>query len=470
MKTKTEAKQNLEEFLQKVNAEFGGETDWEAKKAEIAEETGAHRVGIKKDVTLTKYHDQGYIYTAHIGRTRFTVRMRPEDVGLDPKNPAHAEFIQKYSVLGSKLLLPSEILRKLDQIEAKIRRTVEKYGIPTKAGTFVPFKNVPAMKKEIKQLEHEYYAIRDEIIEKYDELKNQTEEFYKKFAVEAYRLVKKDPSYQPSGEEIKNFVNATMAYFPTVEGIYNSFYIEVEADLLPTTEFLVTQQERLELIRKRSAIYKKEIELIEKELTEDERVQAEREKTKLLIEKERKKLELQRLKIEENAIKEALAQKKKQYAQDLEETFADLAGAVHGIIYDTLTRVNDALKTHGALRAADTKSLSNLVEKVRTLMFEDDPDVKGWLLKLESIIDTPPQKRDPEDVRAAVETIREQAGKIILSLGRAPRTLREADLPEIEAALADLSVGPRQKRQLEFDLPVQVPQEPLERAPRSIAV
>lgn len=470
MRTKTEAKKNLEEFLQKVNAEFG-ETDWEKKRSEIAEETGAHRVGIKKDVTLTKYHDQGYIYTVHIGRTRFTVRMRPEDVGLDPKNPAHAEFIQKYSVLGSKLLLPSEILRKLDQIEAKIRRTVdEKYGIPTKVGTFVPFKNVPAMKKEIKQLEHEYYAIRDEIIEKYDELKKQTEEFYKKFAVEAYRLVKKDPSYQPSDEEIKNFVSATMAYFPTVEGIYNSFYIEVEANLLPTTEFLVTQQERLELVRKRSALYKKEIELIEKELTENERVQAEREKNQLLIEKERKKLELQRLKIEENAIKEALAQKKKQYAQDLEETFADLAGAVHGIIYDTLTRVDQALRTNGALRAADTKSLSSLVEKVRTLMFEDDPDVKGWLLKIQSIIDTPPQKRDAEDVRMAVQTIREQAGKIILSLGRAPRTLRGTDLPEIETALADLSVGPRQKRQLEFDLPAAQVQEPLERTPRSLAV
>lgn len=469
MKTKTEAKQNLEEFLQKVNAEFG-EADWEKKKAQIAEETGAHYVGIRKDVTATKYIDQGYIYTPHVGRTRFTVKMRPEDVGLDPKNPAHAEFIEKYSVLGSKLLLPAEMLRRLDQIEQKIRRTIdEKYGIPTKIGAFVPFKNVKPMKEELKKLEQEYYAVRDEIVDNYEELKKQTEEFYKKFAVEAYRLVKKDPSYRPTDEEVKKFVDATMAYFPTAEEIYSSFYVEIEADLVATTEFLTSQQERLELIRERAALYRREIELIEKELTEDERVQAEREKNRLLIEKERKKVELQKLKTEEDAIREALEQKKKQYAKDLEETFADISGAIHGIIYDTLTRVNEALKTHGTLRPADTKSLSNLIEKVRTLMFTDDPDVKGWLLKIESIVETPPQKRDPEDIRMAVETIREQAGRIILSLGRAPRTLRGADLVDIEAALADLSVSPRQKRQLEFDLPVQV-QESLERAPRSLAV
>jgi len=467
IKTKSEARQNRDDFVERVNAEFSGVEDWEAMKDNVALQTGGSNIRIQKDVLATRLTQEGYLITPHIGRTRFSVKLQPKDVGLDPQDPEHKEFIENYLVLGSKLLLSVETLRRLDRIDKQIRRAVEEeYGIPTCMGSFVPYKNLEPMKQRIEQLKSEYYAIRDDLIENYETIRAGTEITYRNFAPEVYRLVVRNPNYMPTGEEVEQFVNSAMAYFPTKQEISSSFYVRIDVGIVMATAFLAEQEARLRLAREREAVYQDELKLLGRQLAECGRVQGERERQRILVEQEKAKTKIMEEQAKQKAIQEAIAQARDEYLPQMEQVFADLAGSIHGLVYDALTRVTESLKTHGSLRPGDTKSLGNLAEKIRMLVFTPDPEVRQWLLKIESIIDTPTQRRDADDIQDALNSIREQAGKVILSLGRAPRTLRCADLPDIEAALEERAVGARQKRQLEIDLPA-MEEQPLVRGMRA---
>lgn len=445
------AKQMKEEFINRVNAEFGGKEEWEAEQRRIAQETGADSVYIHRDVMATKLAEGGFIVSPHIRRTRFMAKLRPQDVGLDPDNEQHKEFLNNYLTLGSKLLLPSETLKKLDRIDQRIRRLVdEEYGVPTCSGVFVPLKNIEPMMEDIKKLKAEYFAIRDSIIDNYESIRFSTEAKYREYAVEAYRLIRKDKWYYPTDEEIKTFVDNTMRYFPSKKVIYDSFYVNISFGAVASTEFLVTQEVRLRNIREREALFQQELRNIKARLTEEARLQREKEKIELQIQKERLETEIARQQAERRAIELAIEQAKKEHLPQMEQVFADLAGAVHGIVYETITHVTEALKTNGALRSADSKSLSTLVRKIKKLTVGPDADVERWLQQLQTIIDTPPQKRSVEDIREALDEIREQSAKTILSLGRVPRTLRcaDIDMPDIEKALSELADRPRQPRQV----------------------
>jgi len=432
MAEKEVVRQNKDEFLERLNAEFGCPEEWEARKSEISAQTGADNVYIQKDVLATKLSQEGYIYKVHIGRCRFTARLRPEDVGLDPENEAHKDFVKRYLSLGRKLLLPTDILKRLDQLEGKIRRVVdEKYAVPTVAGSFVPFKNVEPMKEEIEKLKEEYFAVRDEILDRYDAITAETEASYRKFAVEVYRLIKKNAYYSPSDDETEQFVRSAMNHFPSKKEIYGSFYVTLNVGVIETTEFLSNQEVRLRLIREREEAIRQEMVLCNQ------------------IEKERAEIELARLQVERRAVEEAIAQKREEYLPRMEQVFADLAGAVHGIIYDAVDKANRAIKLNGSLSGAHTKSLKGLTEKVRNLIIKPDPEVEVWLKKINDIVETAPEHRDPEEVRKVIQTIRSEAARVILSIGRVPRTVRgDVSMAEIEEAANEeyIPLKPRQVR------------------------
>jgi hypothetical protein len=454
----SEARANRDEFIERVNAEFGGVKDWEQMKREIIEKTCADSVNIQADVLATKLAREGYLVKPYIGRTRFTARLRPEDVGLDPQDPAHKEFVRQYMRLGSKHLIPLELLRKLDRIESRIRKCInEKYGIPTVQGAFVPYKNLEPMKEEVERLKAEYYAIRDEILSRYDQLYQETELAYREFAVEVYQLLHKDPGYMPSEEEIEQFVTQTMKSFPARKTIEQSFRIEINLGIVMFTAFLAEQEARLRLVRERERQFQEELALIERQLGEESRVQAERERQRLLVEREKAKTALMEEQMKQKAISEAIAQAREKYLPQMEQVFADLAGAVHGIVYDAVTRVTEALQTSGHLTGGSVKALNNLIEKVRTLALTPDPDVERWIKQIQGIIDTPSEKRDFYAVRNALDGIRAEAARVILDIGRVPRTLRNArniELPDIENALKNIEIRKaRSGEQLRIDLP-----------------
>lgn len=454
MRTIDEAKKAKDEFIERVNAEFGGLEDWEAQKQKALELTGGDSVHIQKDILATKLSQEGYLYAVHIGRCRFTARLEPQDVGLDPENPEHLEFINRYLMLGNKRLLDAEILKRLDRIENKMRHVVnEKYGFPTCAGTFVPYKNIKKMKEEFEKLKAEYFDIREEIVENYDMNRQKTADSYRQFALVVYQIIKRDRYYIPTPDEVEHFVNMTMKHFPTLEQVRSSFYVTLEIGIVQCTAFLAEQAARLELVKQREATYRKELELIDAVLTEESRVQSERERQRLRLEKERVETLIQQEQWKRKAIEEAVAQERERILPEIEQVFADLAGAVYAIIYDIVKKVLETLKTRGSLGPADSKSLACLIEKIDLLCYKPDPDIDLWKRNIQLILGTPAKKRDAGEIQDILQHIKNQSGQIILDLGRVPRSIRGVTLPEIEASLAEVvPIGPRQMRMFADDV------------------
>lgn len=448
----SDALKALEEFKARLHAEFSGqEQRWARTKEEAGAATGADRVFMHRDVLFTTLREGGYLFKLHVGRTRFSQKLRPEDLGLDPQNKEHMAFVERYFHLGRKLLLPAETLKKLDHIEKKMRSVLEKYGIPTCAGMFVPLANVVPLRDEIESLKGEYFAVRDAILHDYDQIKAETAMWYRKQAVEAFRLLRKDPGYVPSEEEIKKFVGAVMSGFPSREAVFNSFYVTLEAGVVETTEFLESQEARLRLIKEREELYRRELALIDRRLREKELVQSERERQLLAVEREKAALELARLEAERRAVAEVVEQKKQEIMPKIEQVFADLAGAVYGIIYDAAHAACRSLELNGSLSASSIRSLKGLAEKVKRLMANPDPAVDAWLAEIDKIVSTAPEHRDFYEVSSAIRSVRAGAAEVIMSLGRLPRTLRSASsVEELSVAFESGPEPPARQQRLLF--------------------
>jgi len=445
---KAQTKANRDEFIDRVNAEFGGAEKMEElknQKQDILATTGGDSVCIKKDILATRLAQEGYIYNVHIGRCRFVAKLQPKDIGLDPKDPVHEEFIQSYLSLGEKKLLEDKKLKYLDSLDNKMRSLVKyKYGIPTCVGSFVPYKNISLLKADFEKLKTEYYQTFNEIIENYEHYRQKTADQYREFAAVVYQTIKRDDDYIPTTEE---FVGKTMAYFPTREEARASVYAYLDIGVVQGTAFLTEQAARLKAVKEREALYRKEVALLDRKLNEESRIQSEREQQRIRLEREKMENLIKEERLKRSAIEEAVAQERKRVLPEIKQVFSDLSGAVYGIVYDAVNKVTESLKVRGSLGPAASKSLACLIEKAQTLSIQPDPNVELWLKNIKLLLDTPANKRDAGEVQDVLNGIKAESAKVILDIGRVPRSIRDVTLADIEASLENMPpAGPRQTR------------------------
>ncbi len=451
MTSKDTAKQNRNQLVAEIESEFKATQDWDKIKTDVAQVTGADKVYLQTEALATRIAREGYIIKPHIGRDRFTKKQKPSDIGLDDKNPAHKEFIDKHLNLGSKLLLPVDTLKRLDQIEGKIRRIVsDKYGIPTCNGSFVAYNHLEQMKQEIEQLKVEYFEIRDEILHNYESIKAEVASAYRKFATEILKVVNMNPDYHPTEEEIQKYVDSTMRDFPSKRKVETSFYVTLEVGVPTVTAELAEHEARLRLVREAEQNFKQRLAHIDRELREDIKVQQERERQRLLLEREQIKTQMEQEQAKQRAIEQAVQQARESYVPQMNQVFADLAGAVHGIVYDCVTKVAETIRTKGSLSPGSSKSLGSLLEKIKNLAIEHDPDVEGWMKKIKGILDMPSQRRNTDSIEGALNEIRTESAKVILDIGCIPRSLRDLrndiKIEELEEAIREMPATTRQLR------------------------
>ncbi|ACX51829.1 hypothetical protein Adeg_0682 [Ammonifex degensii KC4] len=422
----------IEELRGAIEEVFATPRELEEALRRAREESGAEKVGIAPDTYLHRWSGKGFIYRLHIRRTRFTTRLDPEDVGLDPHDPEHRRLLEEYVTLGEKHLLPKGILRRLDRVEKQMRRLLaEKYGIPTAVGYFVPFKNVPEFLAELRELEGEYLGVRDEILRDYDALKARAEEFYRRHAEELFRRLGK----APVPVVVEKLVSTTMAAFPSKERIRESFRVELEADLLVSTEFVEKQRARLELLRKQEELLRRELELEEQRLSAEERMQ--------------RQLELERLRVEREVIRQAVEQKARALKEQVEGLFSDLAGAAYGVLYDAVKSVQRALEGRREVGQALAARLRDLAEKIRLLAVEDTEEIRSLVEELKRL--AVPEK-SADQVREALGELRYRAASVLVTLPCVPRALRDRGVSMEEIKLDLENVPVRRPRQTQIEL------------------
>ncbi|MGB9886487.1 MAG: DUF3150 domain-containing protein [Moorellales bacterium] len=408
------------EFLDRLIRENFSGVDLEAQRRQAAERLGLdpEEVDVRKDVLVTNLCREGVLVDVHIGRTRFTRRLEEEDLGISPEDGEVREFFAEYVRLGEKYLLSLDYLRRLDKIESRARRAVERHGFRTRWGIFVPYGAWEEMKAEVEPLRAEYFAVCEEILAKYDALRAEVEEAYRAAARQAYRQMVMDRAAEPPEDFIRNFVGAVMKHFPTPEQIRGSFYFELDIGFVPLTSMLEEEEARRRLVE-------------EKRRLVEEAVEAERA---VIREQERTRIMEQRYK--QDRIREIHREVLESYRRGLDDFLGSVLGRIRGMIYEACAAAKENVDRTGRLGPGDVRRLKTLVERVERLNFLNDGEVERYLSELRGILDVPAEARDPAEVAELLGEIAGECRQVLALLGCEARMVRgcEADSQvELEA-------------------------------------
>ncbi|MGB9804671.1 DUF3150 domain-containing protein [Desulfofundulus sp.] len=388
---------NLDELLDGLASEFGSREELEAQCAEAAVRLGLDPgdVNVRMDVLVTNMCRDGVLVDLHVGRTRFMRRLDEQDLGLAHEDEEHRKFLQEYVRLGNKFLLNSKYLQILDSLERNGRRTVEKYGFKTRWGIFVPYKNFALMREKIEEIKKEYFAVRDEILDRYDQLKEETRRVYERAALESYRMIKRDRYAVVPEEFTRAFVDGVMALFPDKEHVRDSFYFDLDVGFVPLTSVIEEERVRVEMIRRKEEIL--------------------RERARTLIMEEHYKQEQIR------AIhREAL----ESYRRGVNEFLQQTVGYIYNLVYEACEAVRLNVEKNGQLHSGDTRRLKTLIEKLNRLNFNNDQAVQRYLDQLREIVEA--EERSPRDVKRSLDAIASETRQTLLLLGCEPRRIRAA--------------------------------------------
>jgi hypothetical protein len=375
-------------------------TELDKKREEVAQKIGEESVSLMQPKWL-QMMEEGVIVEVHISRWRGRAQLDLSDLGLTKST--EDELYSHLMRLGDKKLLPMRedngkklsYVDFLDNIDSNARKWLEKMSFATHWGRFIPFTMYPEWKKGNEEFKEKYFALRDEIFDNYDDIKQHLQDEYGNMARVAYRRAVTLNEYSGTEVEfIQKFVSAVISMLPGPERIYDSFGYEFEVRYIPLPSE------------------------IEQDLAKAEKI---REELKMTKAEDAAKL---RAIMEMNAdvVKQAAEQKTK-----LIDTFlTDLSKQLRSQIYDVVTDVLASLENNdGRLIGKSSGQLGNLIKSVSALNFYGDSDIEGMLDKIRASLGTSNKDRNTDEIKATLKDIGVLTRSSLLTMGDNPRSARE---------------------------------------------
>src|SRR6266487_5732805 len=180
------------------------------------------------------------------------------------------------SSLGGSLL-PKEYQDKLNLVETSARQCIARYAFKSHWGAFVPLTLYPEWKKANAEVEKEFWAVRDEIVENYEAITQQVMDAFRPLAEDAWRRVTLGKALfhqqasaltQEVMEQIvarlkaeegkETFVNNYLAYIrsamPHPWEVEDGFTYEVERAVVPLPSLLARDMEHADRIYQERAL------------------------------------------------------------------------------------------------------------------------------------------------------------------------------------------------------------------------
>lgn len=326
------------------------------------------------DVISAAYGD-GVLVDLTVRRGRVTERLRPEDLGLEPSAETEAR-LREAAILGSKLLLPREIVARLKAVEQAGRTALRRRAFATLFGHFVPCTAYAAWKADYERLRAEFHAVRDDAVARHAEIVEGMRALWLDLAPRLYREAHQGAD--PPDGHAETVADRMAGLVLPPERIAAAFQFDQRVRLVPIpseAEADMLTQDRLRRERRLGAERAALVEDFERDVGA---VYADRRAT----------------------VQAFAADVQTQLAQHVARTCQDIHAALDG---------RRAIPTKTAER------LRRLLDDVGTLNFVDDPATI----------------RRVADVRAAVEAADVSAGSLAMALEAVHRSTLE-DLRTVE--------------------------------------
>lgn len=339
---------------------------------------------------------EGVMVRVTIRRCRFTAKLELSDLGVTIRDARVRQAISRTLVLGEKRLLPELYMTSLGRVESGARRLLAKNLFHTELGSFIPVTAYEAWKKETEECKIRYFALRDEILEKHEELVQQILAEYKIVARDTYRRIQEvSPDAFAESEEafVLSYCERIIALIPDTSRIQESFGFDIE---------LVDGVKRLN------------------ELTEEEDANAMPSRQVQLdqVRSQAGARDWQREQMQRDLLQQA--QEKKKSAVDA--FLATIVVQLRSLTYDAMTDVLASMERRddGKFPPRSVMQLKNLVAQISQLNFYGDQDLERAMTQIQAIIDQEPAKRqrDLSGIREKVCAIAIVARAALLDLSR----------------------------------------------------
>ena len=368
----------------------------------------------------------GTLVELHIGRCGFTTRIVLEDMGLQIDDEAARDKVGRWMTLGEKRLLPEAYMKNLSRLESRARATLKEHAFRTELGSFVPITAYEQWRVQTEALRAEYLALRDDIIEHYDELVRQVLDDYEVIAADTYqRLRVTHPELVRDGQQqfVTSYTNRIASQIPAVDRIHQSFSFRFFR--VPGTQPLGVPVEALPAAQAQPAV----------EVAEIRASTEQRMRQRALLQQDMRHDAQQRI----NSM--------------LDEWLTTIVGHLRVLVYDASIDVLATLQRRGGegFSGRSTMQLNNLLTQIRSLNFFGDTEIDQMMTRIEHIVSVSPAERQRSvgEIQQTLRAIATTTRATLLDLGedtRAPRPdLGIAAVPTnqlVKAARAELRLPP----------------------------
>jgi len=369
-----------------------------------------------QDAQWQRFLKEGVTVTLSLERYRATSALALADLGITPQNDEQRAIYDRTLVPGHRFILPKEVMSACQKVESKARYRLSKYGFKTVWGTFIHTDKYPDWREENVELQSRYYALRDEIYERWDELVERSRRDYVALAVDAWQtLMSKGAEVPYLDQWIQSYVGAAFSRLKGRQEVYDSFSYEWETKYVPMASAVATDEALADSIRLKAA---------QKVMLEDIRRTAEADAADTC----------QRL------------------AQDL---IGEIRDEIHGVILDALECIEK--DENGRLPKGSSRGLKNLIEKCQTVVFWEDAALDRRISNLDRIMKTDSRKRSMTELRDALTDLGVSARATLIDLDRTPtRKSKRSDVRDrLEDQIGEIAVNSRRTAQAPLDLGIE---------------
>ena len=301
---------------------------------------------LSQDIVSAAYGD-GVLVDLAVRRGSVTERLKPEDLGLAPTQETEKK-LRDAAALGSKLLLPREIVGRLKAIEQAGRTSLKRRSFRTLFGHFVPCTAYAAWKEDYERLRKEFYDVRNDAIARHGEIVEDMRKLWLELAPELYRDANKgeDP---PEGHA-ERVADRMAAKVLSPQRIADGFEFEQSVRLVPIPSAAEADMLAQDRLRRARRMGDERAALVEEFEADLESVYADRRKN----------------------VEDFAASMQAQLA----EAVASLCREAHG-----------ALKGRKAIPVKTADKLRRLLVDAKTLNFMDDAAMAERIASVESALE-----------------------------------------------------------------------------------
>ena len=360
-----------------------------------------------RDSEVVKQMQSGLVVELHIGRWRATKQRTLEDLGITIQGLSEQEreawwtFLDDES-LGTAKLLPKNILLALQNLESRGRHILERYGLQTRWGTFVPVDRLKEWYEQDQRCRQMYFYFRDEVVRGYDLIRTNLVTSYRAWASQVYRRINSlSPTAPVDNAWIDAYADRFARALPPPEVFAKSFFWEHRFHFLPLPD--QASQENLEREKILNAL---ELEAEQKRILQ--------------------------------GVMRAEAEDARKAKQDVIDAFMrDVQRELSTMIQAACTDILESFQENHAIVGGNIKALRSLLAKVSELNIIDDVMIAGYLEDIRQIVgaNRPYSQDDNHSLAETLHRIQIETTKTLEQIQEeaTPRSQRlEIELPAFE--------------------------------------